>query len=340
MAKSKKFFNKRVKSRKRTLINITILIVCILGIVFCFYLTNKFSKSSSSSEGSTTDTNVVLRESINIEINGNVSSDEIFFEELSGVDEKDITVDLSNVDFSKIGTYTVAITISGKTSYVSLNIVDVTSPQLIVNTYVISAGESYSYTDFVTSCLDNSNEECIISFKTGSYDGNDNIINYASYSSVGTYDIVIVATDSSGNQTLSTTTLYVTGDSDDDYESQECTYGSSSYSSAYILAYNVTNNGCALSLDLYQNTTVREAIETIAENEESKIKTEIDSIADLSQNLVIYKSITAILNDTADGFVGYSLYIEISDNDGNRIVSYYLTESGTRIYIENPYNLS
>ncbi len=334
MAKSKKFFNKRVRSRKRTLINAGIIIACIIGIAGCFYLTTLFSKDETTS----TDSTVVVRESINIEINGSISSNEIFFEELSGVNEKDISVDYSNVNFTALGTYTVAITIQGKTEYVSLNIVDVTAPILTLNSYTISEGESYSYSDFVTDCTDNSNESCIVYFRTGSYDSNNNLLNYASYSSVGSYDIVIVAEDSSGNQSFLTTTLYITGDSDEVVQS--CSYGNSSYSSAYILAYNVTNNGCALSLDLYQNSSVREPIETIANNEETKIKTEIDSVADLSQNLIIYKSITAILNDTADGFVGYSLYIEVSDDSGNRIVSYYLTESGSRIYIENPYSLS
>lgn len=330
---AKKFFNKRVKSRKKTLINGLIIGICVIGIVLCFWLTQSFGGNDE-----TVEVIVKLQDSISVDMNNGEPSKDVFFLELSGVEESDISVDYSNVDFSVLGEYTVTVTVLNEKYYIKLNVVDVSIPSLSVQSVTISDDEDYDYTDFVVSCSDNSNEDCVVGFFTGGIDEEGNIIDYSSFKDNGSYDIVIIATDVNGNSTYKTTTLTI-GDASSG-TSTECTYGSGDYSSGYILAYSVVNNGCAVSLDLYQSSTIREPMDDIADTESEKVKMEIEQISGLSSNIIINRSITAILNETGNGFVGYSLYMEITNNDGDIIVSYYLTESGSRIYIENPYSLS
>lgn len=331
---AKKFFNKRVNSRKKTLISGVVVGICIIGIVLCFYLTQNINKDNDDD----VEVIVKLQESVSIDLNSKEPDTEVFFLELSGVSSDDITVDYSNVDFSTLGEYTVTITVLDEKNYVKLIVVDVSSPSLEVASVAIEEGETYSVSDFVIGCTDNSNEECIISFYGGGVDQNGDTIDYSNLTNAGTHDVVIMATDVNGNTIYQTTTLTI-GD-EETVTPTECSYGSGDYSSAYILAYNVANNGCALSIDSYHSDSIREPIDSIAETEVEKIKTEVDSITGLSSNIIINKSITAILNDEAIGFVGYSLFVEVTSSEGDSIVSYYLTESGTRIYIDNPYELS
>ncbi|MFI3261027.1 MAG: hypothetical protein R3Y13_04890 [bacterium] len=286
-----------------------------------------------------------IQESINIEINSFTPNIDIFFIELSGIDENDINIDYSTIDFNTLGTYTVVINVLGEESTAEVNVVDVTRPTLELKNLYIEEGDSYSLDDFIVSCTDNSNEDCTISYKTGAVDDNDKVIDYSSYTKSGTYDIVILATDPSGNDNYVTTKLYISGENDSDTQEEEvptpssCKYGSDSYNNEYILTYDVTNNGCALSLDSYQTSSVKAPIENIADSEVTKLKTQIDAIADLTPDIVVNRSIIAILNDEAIGFVGYSLNIEVTNSEGEIIVSYYVLKSGSRLYTSNPYNL-
>lgn len=332
---AKKFFNKRVNSRKKTLINSLIIGGCIIGIILCFWLTQNLGSTDTAEP---TEVIVKLQESVSVDLNNGEPESDVYFLELSGVTEDDIIVDYSNVDFSKLGSYNVTVTVLNELYYVSLVVVDVSKPELTLASVTIEEGESYKYTDFLISCVDNSNEECEISFYTGNVDQDGNSIDYSKYTDSGTYDIVIIATDVNGNSTYETTSLTI--GEEEESTPTECTYGNTDYNSGYILSYSVSSNGCAISLDLYQNSAIREPMDDIADTEANKIKTEIDQISGLSSNIIINRSITAILNETGNGFVGYSLYMEVTNNDGEILVSYYLTESGSRIYINNPYELS
>ena len=55
--------------------------------------------------------------------------------------------------------------------------------------------------------------------------------------------------------------------------------------------------------------------------------------------LTVSRNITAIPNKENKGYVGYSLYIKITDGNNNTIVSYYLKEDSSRVYDSNPYNI-
>lgn len=344
MAK-KKFFNKKVASRKNNLINGCIIIVCIIGIAACFILTRNFS----SDESENVEVVAKLHQSVNIEVNSSNINKEIFFLQLSGVSDDEITINFDEVLFDTLGEYSAVVNVLDKTETVTVNIVDVTRPVLNLGSHTIEPGEKYSLNDFVVDCTDNSGYDCSIRFKDDAIDSNNNLIDYTSYTKSGTYDIVIVASDPSGNENYVTTKLTINGDNvdsnndddsvEDDANSTTCTYGKNNYSDEYILTYDVSNNGCALSLDLYQNESIRESIEIIANKEVLKIQTEVDAIAGLTPDLMITKNVIAILNTSGNGFVGYSLLLQVKNSDGEIIAEYYLNLDGSRTYVENPYKL-
>lgn len=76
--------------------------------------------------------------------------------------------------------------------------IDSEDPILKLKELKVYAGDKFTINDFVDSCTDNSGEECILSYKEDK-----------SYSDVGVYDIVIIAKDSSGNETEETTKLEI-----------------------------------------------------------------------------------------------------------------------------------
>lgn len=76
--------------------------------------------------------------------------------------------------------------------------IDREKPILKLKELKVYARDKFTINDFVDSCTDNSGEECILSYKEDK-----------SYSDVGVYDIVIIAKDSSGNETEETTRLEI-----------------------------------------------------------------------------------------------------------------------------------
>lgn len=332
---AKKYFNKRINSKKRRIINITIIIVCIVAIIACLLITRNFSGESESNE-------IIInaQETVNLEIYSEEPDKDIFFYELVGVDDSEISIDFEDVDFDTLGTYFVYVYVGSDEYTVTLNIVDLTNPELVLNNLSIDEGDSYSYSDFVSSCSDNTGDECEISFYTKNLSQDGESIDYSSFSESGEYEIVILAVDKSGNETTKSTTLIIGEISESTESSKVCTYGNNDYESSYILSVSVSDNGCALSLDLYQNSTVREVADELVISEVEKIKTQIESISGLQTNIIVNSNVNAILNTTGNGFVGYSIYIEVTEESGDVIASYYLDEDGDRIYIENPYSLS
>lgn len=81
---------------------------------------------------------------------------------------------------------------------VQLNVIDNTAPSLSLKEYSIKEKETYQVSDFIDFCHDNSKEECKLSFI-------DNKI----YTVPGIYEIIVIAKDSSGNQTEAKTKLTI-----------------------------------------------------------------------------------------------------------------------------------
>ncbi len=106
--------------------------------------------------------------------------------------------------YNKLGKYDIVIKYRDKEYKSILNVTDTKSPDLVLKELVINEGEEYNIKDFITSCSDNSEEDCILSFQ-----------DKYTYKEVGTYNITIIAKDESDNQTEMTTKLTIVSSTED-----------------------------------------------------------------------------------------------------------------------------
>lgn len=146
---------------------------------------------------------MVIKKDVSVEVMSELLNAKDFFDRdvncnakiLYYLDDEEIDF---NLKYDKVGTYKVVINIDDTKYDTTLNVVDTTKPDLKLKSVSIVVGEKYEITDFVDNCTDNSGEECILSYKE------DKI-----YDKVGTYDIVIIVKDSSGNEVEETTKLEI-----------------------------------------------------------------------------------------------------------------------------------
>lgn len=365
---AKKFFYNKVYNTKRTIINVVIIGACILGIVLCFIFVSRF-KGESHEKKLTYDLNTA---GVTIEVNEEYTN-AIFLTRIN--DDTDLTkIHVkypSNFDITKSGVYDVKITIDGdeanKEYSIPLTVIDIVKPDLVTKQLTIKEKEQYIATQFVESCTDNSTHDCHIDFYKDGTDEDGNIVNYEEYTDVGTYPIKIVATDDDGNENVQETMLIIESDSTttpddpgnpDDPNTPDtpsipepvCKYGSNEYDTdEYVLTTDITTNGCALSLDLYQDAIdyyednlSKKTLRKVIDNEILRIKKDVEAL-NLIGILRLEQHITVVLNDTGRGLVGYQLNIIVTKEDSNhnieKIANYKLSHSGKRIYTENPYNL-
>ncbi len=344
---SKKFFYNKVYNprRRNTIIGISVGAGALVlgGTLILIY--------NHSNKVFTCDSPIIKqKEQINIEINSNFPTPQSYFNELQCVNEKKIKIDNSKIDITKLGEYSTFATIDDQSYEIKVNVVDNIAPDLKLKKVSINPGESYSYNDFVESCSDNSKEDCKIDFYSGETDENGNDIVYSEFKDVGNYDIKIVASDSSGNQSIVTGNLEIIEKSDEPSSIPEpepepvpekCNYGNLEFdNSTYVLTLSVGNGDCAISNDEIQNELNKNKIVKIADSEANKIQEQVNKINGLSGTLTITKHITGIPNKVEEGYVGYELTIKITDEKANVIVSYKLKTDNTRLYIENPYNIN
>ncbi len=327
---AKKFFNKKVYNRKRrNFITTIIVLVSFVGILISLGIINHFTS------GKDENTIIQINKSIDHEIFSEAPEKHLFFKKLEGVKLKDVLIDYKGVNFNKVGTYQVKIKIKKKNYRTKINIIDVTSPELILKEISINYGEKYEVTDFVESCIDNSKEKCIIEFHQNSLGSNGKTIDYSSYVKEGTYEILITAKDNSNNEVTKTAKLTIGSKPN----VITCNYGNLDYDkSKYITAYLGTNN-CAINSELYNNEQIRNEITKIANSETKKIQLEVNKLPNLKGDLNVTRLANPILNTAGEGLVGYSLYIEVTDGDGKVVVSYYLLQNNKRHYVENQYNI-
>ena len=337
---AKKFFKQKVHSKKRTITQIIIIIVCVIGIAICFFVAHYFN--SKLPEGAVAE----LRDSVAIEVHGDLPEKTTFFSQLENIDDKDITINYEGVDKDKIGDYPITIKVYKKKYKVTLRIVDTTIPELTVKNIAILEGTKYKARDFVESCTDNSNEDCQITFYDLALDQDGQKIDYANYTALGTYPIQIVASDSSQNQTAPVT-VYLTISQDENQKPVEnpkptsCKYGTDDYdASKYIMAAKVSENGCALDLNLYQDENFVKIINNVADNEVKRLKTEFQKLKVKSESITSVNQLEkTILNTTGKGIVGYSLQIQVINSDNEIVEDYFLKLDGSRVFTVNKYNL-
>ena len=342
---AKKFFYNRVYNTKRTIINIVIIGVCIIGIIVCFILTSNFQgENKKTPEGE-----LSIKNEATVEVNEEYTND-IFFSKIENVDLSKIKIDYEeDYDIAKVGKYDVKITVDGKSYDSSINVVDTTKPELALKEYTIASGNKYSANDFVDTCKDNSNEKCNIAFYTEGVDEEGKSITYDAYSKAGTYAVKISATDSTGNQTVGETKLTITAKNtttkppvQEEPKPVNCKYGNGDYDSEnYLLAINITTNNCAVSLDLYKNATTTKEINQLMETETTRIKKDVEKL-NLTGTLALNRKISAIVNKTGDGIVGYELKMTVTitnNGDSSVITEYKVDKDGKRVFIQNPHNL-
>ena len=166
-------------------------------------------------------------------------------------------------------------------------------------------------------------------------------IDYSKYTEEGTYTVQIIASDESGNSTSPQSAKLIIG-KDVGPVNTSCKYGNSSYdTNAYKLAVNVTENGCALDLNVYQDADVVDPVNVIIKSEQSKLNKEFSKINLNTENVYVNSEIGPVLNTDGKGIVGYTLRIVVSivnaNNEKEIIEDYYVNINGGREYIVNKY---
>ncbi len=337
-----KFFNQRVKGSSNNNMKAYMIVGGCILIIFVVVI---IIVSVGGKGNDSPDAVIEVQDSISVEINGDLPDKTDFFSELQNVKEDDIDVDYSGVDLSKLGSYDVSITVNDHKYESTLNVVDVTEPELTTKDLTIAIGQTYDAEDFVDTCTDNSNEECIIEFYEEGRDEDGNLIDYSSYFAEGTYQIQIIASDSSENQTQPQKVTLTIGEGGTVVDPSTCRFGGSEYdSNTYILGINVTNNGCALDLNLYQDESTTKPAYDLAEKDTEKLQREVYNLGiDKEIERRLKRDIKPVLNTTGNGLVGYTIEMTLAlrYNEGNEeiIAKYYLDTNGKRHFSINTYNL-
>ena len=189
--------------KKKILIITTIIVIVLLGITLFIFLEKKDIKEKESSNIQTNEEKINIKENVEVEINSEVLNIKNFFENSNFSDgeinyfesDKKIKFDTK---YNKIGSFKVVMKINDKNYETTLNVVDKLAPTLKLKELTITLGDKFEINSFVESCTDNSEEDCILSYKENK-----------KYTKVGTYDVTIIAKDKSDNVAEETTKLIV-----------------------------------------------------------------------------------------------------------------------------------
>ncbi len=348
---AKKFFYNKVHNTKKTIINIVIIGVCIIGVIICFIVTANFQGESQNEQGG----ELSIKNDVTIEVNEKFTN-EIFFSKIENVNLNNIKVTYPNdYDVSNIGKYKVTLNINGKDYTSNLNVVDTIKPELALKELTIEENGIYSSNAFVKSCTDNSEKDCDIEFYKEGMDEEGNTIDYSKYKDAGTYPIKIVARDAAGNEAIEETNLIITKKNTtpteppqepepevDEPEPTTCKYGNGEYDTDnYLVAINITSNNCAVSLDLYKDATMLNSTNKLMESETTRIKKDIEAL-NLNGTLALSRVVIAVVNKSGNGIVGYELKMTVTITNNGKTetaAEYKVNNKGKRVFTQNPYNL-
>lgn len=344
-----KFFNGRVKKDRTTLIKYGAiaggaLIILILIILIA---------SGKNKNNAVLD----LKDSIDVEINGKMPKVKDYFSKFENFDVKDVTVE--EYTNTALGSFTITIKAEGQGSgSIKVNIVDTTAPELTVKDVVIPSGGTYSITDFVDKCEDNSKGECIAEFYSDQVDQNGNPVDYSAYTKDNEYTIKIVAKDESGNVSKPQEAKLKIGTGIPSVPTN-CLFGDLTVNEEvydYPMAVSVgdKSTGCAINRDLWDNKVVQKPVDDFYAKDHTKLKADLDEVLKSEfpngAKIVAYPHYIAILNESLTGLVGYAVYVNVYiapadstsrvDTDENLMLAYYLNSDGTRNYDINLFELS
>lgn len=189
--------------KKKILTITTIIVIVLLGITLFIFLEKKDIKEKESSNIQTNEEKINIKENVEVEINSEVLNIKNFFENSNFSDgeinyfesDKKIKFDTK---YNKIGSFKVVMKINDKNYETTLNVVDKLAPTLKLKELTITLGDKFEINSFVESCTDNSEEDCILSYKENE-----------KYTKAGTYDVTIIAKDKSDNVAEETTKLII-----------------------------------------------------------------------------------------------------------------------------------
>lgn len=326
-----KFFKQKVRNKKKTITQIIIISVCLIGIVSCFFIAHYFNNLLPSGAV------VELRDSVAIEVNGSLPNKTTFFSKLENVKESDIVVEYPDINLQNIGEYQVFIKVHNKKYTSTLKIVDTLSPVLVLKELKIEKGATYTALDFVESCTDNSNKDCIIDFYNLAKTQEGVNIDYSSFTEDGIYPIEIIAKDEANNQSNPIKTTLTIGEGKP--KEPECTYGDNSFDTEkYIIAVDISENNCALNGLVYNKENIPEVLIPILDSELAKIKNEFEKL-NLNGTIEVTREIDPIPNLSNTGLVGFAVRIKLTLNN-ELVLDYHYKMDGSREYVINKYNLS
>ena len=344
---AKKFFYNKVYNTKRTIINAIIIGVCVIGVIICFIVVSSFEAEDHSAKTG----NISIKNEVSVEVNEEFEND-IFFSKIENFDIEDIQVNYElDYDISKVGKYNITIVIDNKEYKTILNVIDTKMPELTLKDLEISNNKIYTAKDFVENCIDNSKQECKISFYDKGIDEEGNSVDYSKYTEAGTYQIKIAAQDESGNQVVKDATLKIGNPKNENNPGNQggnttpttCKYGDNKYdTNNYLIAVDITTNKCAVSLDLYKNEEMTKDINKLMDAETKSIKKDVEAL-NLTGTLALNRKVTAVINTSGNGIVGYELKMTITNTNKGKsetVVEYKLDSNGKRVFITNPHNLA
>lgn len=230
----RKFFFNQAHVKKNRLVTIVSVIVVIIVILVTFFSTSYFHDKSQEKAKQ----KIVLKDFVEVEVYNSMPNILSYFKSIENVQLKNIAItydksftyeeDLSNcsteeieiinkirnqemivennVDYfnclnfipNKIGNYPVKFNINNQEYSTQLHIIDTQKPNLVVKDVTITEEESYYANDFVNECNDNSKQDCYIDYYNPD---RGQRLDYSKFKNPGTYEIKIVAKDSSGNET-------------------------------------------------------------------------------------------------------------------------------------------
>lgn len=184
--------------KKRTIIVVIAIVTCIT-IGSLIFINQKNKKSNEKVEKQ-----IKIKKEVIVPVMSELLKVDDYFDKLENSKSAKITyyIDDSEVEFEEkykeIGKYKVVINYNGKNYTTTLKVVDTQSPVVETKELEITKDSEYNAKDFIVSCNDNSEKECLITFKEEN-----------AYKDVGIYDITIVAKDESGNATEKQTKLII-----------------------------------------------------------------------------------------------------------------------------------
>lgn len=184
------------------IIFIPFILLVIISLVLYFKLDKNNETNENEDKKEEIKEQLNIKESITLEINSElININDLFDKDIDGDYTIKYYLNDSEVLFEKydkIGEYDLIITLNDTIYKSKLIINDTIKPELKLKEANINEGESYKIEDFIELCTDNSNEPCILEYKT-----------LENYSKEGNYDITIIAKDGSNNFVEETTKLII-----------------------------------------------------------------------------------------------------------------------------------